>query len=270
MGDDRAIARTTRKDDHPAVTFTAPGPCDPGGDATASAGAGQLVLWVGGANVASPCLYAAAGRARSELAALQRPMLVAPPMAAMWMPPSPRTRPRRPAMTFAPLVVAALRQGRPQRLAGGGHIDAYPANVDSARGRRRSGQNPRHRGFPAGTSSRTAYLPCREWRSVPGFRRDVVVTTSPAGSGSAQVAPTDRALAAASPESIPKEVMRVGRIRTMVSSNRSFRALPPSASGDTSGRRRAGRPDWPTRSAQVTSAGDGGQCRAGSSARPRT
>ena len=32
-----------------------------------------------------------------------------------------------------------------------------------------------------------------------------------------------------SPESIPKEMMRVGWMRTMVSSNRSFRALPPSA-----------------------------------------
>ena len=41
-------------------------------------------------------------------------------------------------------------------------------------------------------------------------------------------APTDRALAD-SPESIPKEMMRVGWMRTMVSSNRSFRALPPSA-----------------------------------------
>src|SRR6267378_255886 len=41
-----------------------------------------------------------------------------------------------------------------------------------------------------------------------------------------QVALTDRALVI-SPESMPKEMMRAGWIRTMVSSNRSPKALPP-------------------------------------------
>ena len=47
-----------------------------------------------------------------------------------------------------------------------------------------------------------------------------------------QVALTDRALVVISPDSVPAEAMRVGCIRTMVSSNRSPKALPPDGTTD--------------------------------------